>query len=359
MQENKEVIIRARNILEEINKISSSMCLAKWLHSTVHLQLGLTHSCCHSNADKIHLEEIKTNPTALHNTKFKKSQRHLMLQGKRPAECDYCWNVEDQPGDRLSERAFKSAYPSSWLYKDNVLTAGATGNILPSYLEVSFDNTCNFKCAYCLPEISSKWLEEIKQFGPYPTSAKHNDLAAKARDGIKVILNREKNPYMDAFWKWWPELYNSLHTFRITGGEPLLSKNTWKVFDHVLQDPRPELNLAVNSNMDVPENLQHKLIHYANKLHGKVKSFDLFTSAEATGIQCEYIRFGMNYERFVHSVESYLESTPGHVNFMVAFSLLSVTTFDQFLEWVYTLRKRFNPNLQENRIGLSINYATS
>ena len=38
------------------------------------------------------------------------------------------------------------------------------------------------------------------------------------------IPQREPNPYTDAFWKWWPELYRDLHTFRITGGEPLLQK---------------------------------------------------------------------------------------------------------------------------------------
>ena len=38
----------------------------------------------------------------------------------------------------------------------------------------------------------------------------------------------EHNPYVEAFWRWWPDLYRDLHTFRITGGEPLLSKNIGK-----------------------------------------------------------------------------------------------------------------------------------
>ena len=40
----------------------------------------------------------------------------------------------------------------------------------------------------------------------------------------------QTNPYVDAFWRWWPDLYKDLHTFRITGGEPLMSQDTWKVF---------------------------------------------------------------------------------------------------------------------------------
>jgi hypothetical protein len=30
-----------------------------------------------------------------------------MLEGQRPDECDYCWNVEDN-SDRFSDRVFKS-----------------------------------------------------------------------------------------------------------------------------------------------------------------------------------------------------------------------------------------------------------
>ena len=30
-----------------------------------------------------------------------------MLEGKRPSECDYCWNVEDN-SPQFSDRVFKS-----------------------------------------------------------------------------------------------------------------------------------------------------------------------------------------------------------------------------------------------------------
>ena len=30
-----------------------------------------------------------------------------MLEGKRPVECDYCWNVEDNSNE-FSDRTFKS-----------------------------------------------------------------------------------------------------------------------------------------------------------------------------------------------------------------------------------------------------------
>ena len=72
---------------------------AKWLQVTMHLQNGHTHSSHHPQTHKIPLEELRSNPTALHNTEFKKRQRRMMLNGIRPKECQYCWNVEDLGGD--------------------------------------------------------------------------------------------------------------------------------------------------------------------------------------------------------------------------------------------------------------------
>ena len=34
-------------------------------------------------------------------------------------------------------------------------------------------------------------------------------------------LAQDENPYLTAFWKWWPELYKNLEVFPMTGGEPL------------------------------------------------------------------------------------------------------------------------------------------
>ena len=82
---------------EEIDKISSSFCAAKWTQGTIYLQNGTTHSCHHPTVHNIPLTELAENPTALHNTNYKKEQRKLMLEGQRPKECEYCWNIEAQP----------------------------------------------------------------------------------------------------------------------------------------------------------------------------------------------------------------------------------------------------------------------
>ena len=96
-----------RKTKNKLDKVGCGFCLAKWTQVTLQLQTGHTHSCHHPKTHKIPVTEIARNPSALHNTLFKKRRRKEMLEGKRPAECDYCWNVEDN-SNQFSDRTFKS-----------------------------------------------------------------------------------------------------------------------------------------------------------------------------------------------------------------------------------------------------------
>ncbi|MEX0798194.1 MAG: twitch domain-containing radical SAM protein [Bacteriovoracaceae bacterium] len=342
-----------------LNTISPSFCSAKWLQLTLNLQNGTNHSCHHPAPHKIPLEEIKNDPKALHNTKFKKRQRKLMLKGERPNECDYCWRIEDLKTERISDRIYKSFDPK-WSSNnlDRVFNAKDTGNLAPSYLEVSFENTCNLKCGYCGPENSSTWAQEIRKFGPYPTSYSHGDLDQLEATGKKVIRHNDENLYLEAFWQWWPELYKSLNTLRITGGEPLLSSSTWRVFEFLKDNPRSALDLAINSNLSVSDENIDRLIKDINEMENKIEAFTVFTSCEAKAEQAEYIRYGLDYSKLLSNVKKILENTSDKcsVSFMVTFNALSVTTFLDFLDDFKSLRLKYPRKDGKNRVFLMISY---
>ena len=78
---------------------SESFCGAKWFNATTWLGSGTTASCHHPPAHKIPLIEIEEDYTAIHNTKHKKEMRRMMQNGERPAECEYCWKMEDMKKD--------------------------------------------------------------------------------------------------------------------------------------------------------------------------------------------------------------------------------------------------------------------
>ena len=167
---------------------------------------------------------------------------------------------------------------------------------------------------YCAPYNSSKWMEEIKQHGPYPTSDRYNNLEWIESQGQMPIPNNQHNPYQEAFWKWWPQLYKSLHTFRITGGEPLMAKDTFQVLNYIQQTEKPnkELLLGINSNLGVPDKLIDKFIADIRKIldEGRIRKIELYTSAEAWDKRNDYIRYGMNYLNWINNLEKVIKALP-------------------------------------------------
>ena len=331
-------------VKKSLDDTGCGFCLAKWTQETMHLGIGLTHSCHHPVQHKIPLSELQRNPTALHNTKYKKEQRKKMLDGERPSECNYCWNIEDS-SNSYSDRVFKSAESWSFDQMDIIKKLDWRDDYNPRYVEVSFSNTCNFKCSYCGPQYSSKWVEEIEKYGPYDTSTQYNNLEhLKERDELPY-KHSEDNPYVEAFWKWWPDLYKDLHTFRITGGEPLLSKDTFKVLEYIQEhwEDNPNLSLAINTNLGVPNNLIKKLVEIAKDLihNNKIREFIIFTSVEATGEQAEYSRYGLNYKEFMDNIDYICTELPKvTVNVMAAFNVFSVFSYDKLVDDIYKLKKK-------------------
>ena len=336
-----------KEVKEKLDSKGCGFCLAKWTQVTMHLDKGMTHSCHHPAPHKVPLSEIKRNPSALHNTRFKKLKRKEMLDGKRPDECNFCWNVEDN-SNSFSDRVFKSSEPWSISQLDDIKNSEWREDYNPRYVEVNFSNTCNLKCAYCGPQYSSKWVEEIEKHGPYSVSGGYNAIKPIKERNEMPYKHSEANPYVDAFWEWWPDLYKDLDTFRITGGEPLLSKDTFKVLDEIIETdtPNKNLKLSINSNLCVEDKLIDKFIEKAKLIikEKRVKEFILYTSVDAFGDQAEYIRFGLNFNQLFDNIDKILTEIPElTIVVMSTFNIFSPFSYEKLLRKIYDFKvKHFN-----------------
>jgi organic radical activating enzyme len=331
-------------------KLGHGLCLAKWKQVSLHLPTGLNNSCYHPPLHQIDAAELENNPGALHNTAHKKEQRKIMLRDERPSECSYCWTQEDM--GNLSDRHYRSGEP--WASVDFGKIRNSTGDendIIPSYVEVNFNNACNLRCSYCSPQFSSSWADEAARLGAYPTSKPHNDPAHFTGDR-RVIPAREHNPYVEAFWQWWPELYPELEHFRMTGGEPLMDKNTYKVFDYVLINPSPKLHLNVTSNFSVEPALFEKYLNYVKKLcdneNKKIEHFMQYVSVDATFFKAEYIRDGLNFERLWENVNRFLNEVPNRssLTFIITMNNLNVTGLHDLINCIHGLRHIYSKTYQ-------------
>jgi len=330
----------------KLDGVGCGFCLAKWTQVTLHLQMGQTHSCHHPTPHHVPLHELNIDPSALHNTSYKKTQRKLMLEGAKPKECDYCWNVEEN-SNAFSDRVYKSSEPWSAPFFDEIKNLSWRENYNPKYVEVAFSNQCNFKCSYCGPSFSSKWIQEIEQHGGYPTTTKFNDLEYLKSKNMIPYKHSEENPYVESFWKWWPDLYKDLHTFRITGGEPLLSKDTFKVLDYILDNPNPnkKLNLSINSNLCVPNNLFDEFVVKIKKIidENRINEIIVFTSADTWGEQAEYIRNGMVFNMWWDRINLLLNEIPTlTVIIMSTYNALSLPNYETLIKNVYKLKEEYH-----------------
>lgn len=339
------------DVKNKLDSVSSCFCLAKWTTVTLHLESGTNHSCHHPKVHDTPIAELENNPSALHNTKFKIEQRRAMLNGKRPKECGYCWNIEDLSSEEVvSDRYLKSSAQHTYPQFDKIVADPLSNKIKPAYVEASFSNTCQFKCSYCSANFSSTWADELKEFGSY-----HNH---HGNSSLK-ILKEEENPFVKAFWEWWPELKKGLHTFRITGGEPLLSPNTFRIMENLLKEPEPNLHFNVNSNLGAPEVLMNKFIFTARELLNSkaVKGVKIFTSIDAFGARAEYIRHGLRHDFFWNNVECLLETHKDiEIVIMCTFNALSITSFKALLDKIIEVNRKYPPLHKEARLGIDIAY---
>lgn len=334
-------------IKNKLNAIGSGFCLAKWNQITLHLGTGMIHSCHHPVPHKIPLDEIRATPLALLNTSVMKAARKEMLANRKPKECDYCWRIETNDGN--SDRYLKSIEP--WALPTFDRTRQLTGDedVFPSYLEVSFGNTCNMKCTYCGPEFSSMWVEDLKEHGPVKLNegTPFTSWANGWQDLDSLnYRNRDTNPYLDTFWEIFPEVYPHLKVYRITGGEPLLNKELFKTLDWIKANPNPDLDLAINSNLAVPDKLWNRFVDAIVYLKDNkcLKKVSVFTSVEGWGSRAEYGRTGLDFGLFQSRYEQLCAL--GNINavIMATYNIFSVTSFQQLLEWHLDLKAKYNPN---------------
>ena len=331
-----------------LDNVSPTMCLAKWNQVSLHLPTGLTNSCYHPPLHEIDAEKLKDNPASLHNTVEKLNQRQQMLKGERPEGCSYCWKMEDT--GQMSDRHYRSGEPWAMQDFEAIKQNPIDERWTPRYVEVNFNNACNLKCSYCSPQFSTTWGKETAVYGQYPTSPPHN--APEHFQGRKrPIPHREDNPYVTAFWKWWPTLYKNLKHFRMTGGEPMMDNNTYKVFQYVIDNPKQDLHLNVTSNMCPPNNkLKNKYFDMVKKIciEEKVEHFMQFVSVDAWGKKAEYIRNGLNFNYMMDNVDEFLDRIPvrNSVTFIITYNNLSVTSLDKLLEGILELRKRHSKTYQ-------------
>lgn len=321
-----------------IDSFSPSICGAKWYNATIWLGSGMTTSCHHPPAHHVPVDDVIKNYKAIHNTEQKKDDRQKMQNGERPHGCQYCWRIEDMGDEHISDRVYKSV-----IYDDADMEYAyelpATQDVDLKTLEIAFDRTCNFACSYCNPAFSTEWVKDIKKNGAYEgLESDGRSHFTHIHDSAQLYKRDETNPYVEAFFAWWEsDLKESLQELRLTGGEPLMSPHTFRLFDKFIAD-EPDMQFAINSNLGAKPELLDKLIEVSHK----ISNFQLYTSCEAFGSQAEYIRDGLDYTQWILNIHQVL--TKGSIDgfhMMCTINALCLDSLTLFLDTLMSLKEKY------------------
>jgi organic radical activating enzyme len=327
---------------------SDSFCAAKWYNATIWLGSGMTTSCHHPPAHRVDIDAVKINPKLLHNTAQKKDDRKKMIVGERPAGCEYCWKIEDMGRDAVSDRVYKSKiYPIEAL--DQAYTTPVEQDVDLRTLEIAFDRTCQFACSYCNPAFSSTWVKDINRNGPYTALVSDGrNHFTHTHDSAQLYKFGESNPYVNAFFEWWEsDLHKTLQELRITGGEPLMSGETWKLLDWFKANKgRSQTRLAINSNLGAEVDVDRLL----DSIDGL--EVDIYTSNESIGAQAEYIRDGLDYTQWIFNLGRVIASKKiRSVHVMCTINALCLDSLPDFIDELH----RFKQIYGKDAISFTLN----
>lgn len=319
------------DITKRLNKRSKFFCPAKWTELYLYLNHGNTNSCHHPIPHNIPLNELENNPAALHNTKYKMAQRQLMLDGERPPECHMCWSLEDTDEFVLSDRIHKSRQ-----WEQEIDTLGVDPYYVPKFIEVVFDSTCNLSCSYCDSGQSSTWANHVNR-NPLILETDYRNLYSK----VHVQPGTVNEVYNTAWRKWFREIRDELQDIKISGGEPLLSKNFWNFMSDISE--LSHMNFSINSNFSVRPDLIDKLVEYEHNF----AQFKVSASIDATGDIAEYTRQGLDYELFLDNCNRYLNSTDSAVlKIQSTVNALSIFGLTDKIDLNIELRKKYGNRIR-------------
>jgi hypothetical protein len=302
-------------------------CQLKWNHSTVFLTMATTASCHRVTHDPY---EFKDNKLHFHNIKSKLEARTKMLNGEWPGRgCEHCKSTEDAGGisDRLSSLDMPGLTSPKELENNNNAV-----NVTPTQLEIYFSNTCNLKCLYCNSKFSSTIDNENRIHGEW-VHGDQKDLGKHLYLPGKIEINPNIEKDTEKLFVWLEEHIHELNKVMILGGEPFLQKETERMVELLERTSNPNLTLVVFSNLTVdPVRVQMWLARMWDLVErGKLDNLQVVGSLDCWGPQAEYVRNGLDLNKYVDNMEFILHKTKITPSINSAMMALTIPTLPDLI----------------------------
>lgn len=265
---------------------TATACQRKWTESVLWLNDLSSSDCQVIKPVKFELKDFDS----FHNLPRKIKDRQTMLKGEWPDNgCSHCQNVEESGGfsDRLEFLNHRGYSPKE------LETDPTAVNVSPRILQIWAQNTCNMSCIYCNSNFSSQIEKENLKYGEFKSGGVHIP--------VKSIPAQTVKEYFDRLVIWLDQHITTLSKLMLLGGETLLQHELMTaVLDVLDRHPSPNLEFGIYSNFNVPENVWNRYVPRILDLQkkGHIKYFDLTASIDCWGPEAEYVRSGLDLNKF-------------------------------------------------------------
>ncbi len=304
---------------------TQTACQLKWTWSSLYLYEGTTNSCHRVTKTPLTMQTFDD----FHNTPKKLDDRRVMLEGQWPTGgCEYCEKIESAGGS--SDRMMHLQIPD--LTPPELDTNARAVHVTPRIVEVYFDNTCNLKCVYCHDGFSSRIQQENRQFGPFE------------KNGLTIAnthyRHSEFEQITEKFWTWLDANYVTVRRFHLLGGEPFYQQQFDTCLDFLYNHKNTDLEFNIVSNLMVEPARLENYVERIKKLvaERKIKRFEITASIDCWGEQQEYVRYGLNLQRWKQNFEYLVKQQWITLNINQVISVLTIPTMPDLIAYINTQR---------------------
>ena len=286
-----------------------SLCMAPWVHTYLSPQTE-RRMCCASREPAQNFEQYidtaagtgEYRPITLDehwNSPHMRSVRRRMMAGETLPECEVC-------NDKLLNtdvyrtyfwQLFKHKYPDIWETTDDT---GRT-TMQPVSWDYRFSNLCNFKCRTCGDMLSSSWETEQKQHNMVNWSNPKNTWM---RPEVRRNISAFQDSQIEAEFAEAVEQHRVEEVYWV-GGEPLMYEQHWRYMRRIVElGDGPKVYARYNTNLS---RVDYQGVNLYRDILGGLRDWQICASLDGTGAIGEYIRTGLDYDRWLDNFGAAVE----------------------------------------------------
>lgn len=286
---------------------------------------GIYRVCCNSTPGKNTINDdagkpmriFQHTPTEVWNSPTYKKIRTQMLAGERPEMCERCFKEEDSGIDSA-----RVNWNKRWYDENREYSVEEDPNV--QYVDLRLGNLCNLKCRMCNPYSSSQWVDEW------------NSVVGKAdlvpnfpiTDEEAKRLSKLDWPTNLKTWDSLIEIADTIEEIYLTGGEPTLAVEQYKLFDILIEKKlSKKIKLKYNTNLT---NIPSKMIDYWSNF----KRIQINASIDAYRDLNRYIRYPTAWSSVEKNIRQFASMSNVEVQLHCTVQTYNILNLHELFDWM-------------------------